>query len=99
MATKRKLAVVAVGGNALIVDKDHQSIQDQSDAAALTAHHVADMVEAGWNVILTHGSGPQVGFFEILRRDRSYARYQLYQFTAGSANMIIEAPLVYLVTR
>ena len=41
----------------------------------------------------------QLGFLEILRRDKRYARYQLYQFTAGSANMIIEAPLVFLVTR
>ena len=44
-------------------------------------------------------SEEQVGFLEILRRDRNYARYQLYQFTAGVANMIIEAPLVYLITR
>jgi hypothetical protein len=41
----------------------------------------------------------KVGFLEILRRDKHYARYQLYQFTAGAANMIIEAPLVYLITR
>ncbi len=41
----------------------------------------------------------RVGFFEILRRDRNYANYQLYQFTAGAANMVIEAPLVFLVTR
>ncbi len=41
----------------------------------------------------------KVGFLEVLKRDRNYARYQLYQFTAGTANMIIEAPLVYLITR
>ncbi len=41
----------------------------------------------------------QQGFLEILKRDKNYASYQLYQFTAGAANMIIEAPLVYLVTR
>ena len=41
----------------------------------------------------------KIGFMEILRRDKHYARYQLYQFTAGAANMIIEAPLVYLITR
>jgi hypothetical protein len=41
----------------------------------------------------------KVGFLEILRRDRHYARYQLFQFTAGAANMIIEAPLVFLITR
>ncbi|HTT41162.1 MAG TPA: carbamate kinase [Burkholderiales bacterium] len=59
-------AIVAVGGNSLIVDEQHQSIPDQFNAAAATSHYVADMVEAGWTVVLTHGNGPQVGF--ILRR-------------------------------
>jgi MFS family permease len=40
-----------------------------------------------------------IGFFAILREDVGYARYQLYQFTAGTANMLIEAPLIYLVSR
>jgi carbamate kinase len=61
-----KLAVVAVGGNALIRDKDHMSIADQFEQAALTVTHIADMIEAGWNVVVTHGNGPQMGF--ILRR-------------------------------
>ncbi|MBH0190011.1 MAG: hypothetical protein HP493_14525, partial [Nitrospira sp.] len=61
-----KLAVVAVGGNALIRDKHHESIPDQSREAALTVHHIAEMIAAGWNVVITHGTGPQVGF--ILRR-------------------------------
>jgi carbamate kinase len=66
MASRRRTAVVAVGGNSLILDKDHQSIPDQAAAAALSAHHIADLAVAGWNVVITHGSGPQVGF--ILRR-------------------------------
>jgi carbamate kinase len=66
MGTSDKLAVVAVGGNALIRDKDHESIPDQSREAAITTHHIADMIAAGWNVVITHGTGPQVGF--ILRR-------------------------------
>ncbi len=66
MSADRPLAVVAVGGNSLIVDADHIAIPCQSDAAAETAHHLADMVESGWDVIVTHGNGPQVGF--ILRR-------------------------------
>jgi carbamate kinase len=66
MAFSDRIAVVAVGGNSLIVDREHESIPDQSAAAAVTAHHIADMVGAGWNVVITHGSGPQVGF--ILRR-------------------------------
>ena len=66
MANKPGLAVVAVGGNALIRDKDHLSIADQFTEASVTARHIADMIEAGWNVIVTHGNGPQMGF--ILRR-------------------------------
>jgi len=66
MSPTNKLAVVAVGGNALIRDKDHESIPDQSREAVITTHHIAEMIAAGWNVVITHGTGPQVGF--ILRR-------------------------------
>jgi carbamate kinase len=62
----KPLAVVAVGGNALIRDEQHTSLADQYDAVCATATHVATMISAGWNVVLTHGNGPQVGF--ILRR-------------------------------
>ena len=61
----KKLAVVAVGGNALIKDPQHKTIADQYAAACETMAHVTSMLEAGWNVIVTHGNGPQVGF--ILR--------------------------------
>ena len=66
MTSTNKLAVVAVGGNSLILDKDHESIPDQSREAAITVHHIVDMIATGWNVVITHGTGPQVGF--ILRR-------------------------------
>ena len=62
----KPIAVVAVGGNALIRDSQHTALQDQYDAVCATATHVGDMIAAGWNVVLTHGNGPQVGF--ILRR-------------------------------
>jgi carbamate kinase len=62
----RKVAVVAVGGNSLIKSKDRQTIPDQYAAASESMAHIAGMIEAGWNVIVTHGNGPQVGF--ILRR-------------------------------
>lgn len=61
-----KVAVVAVGGNSLIKDSHHQSVYDQYAAAAELSKHVAGMIEQGWDVLLTHGNGPQVGF--ILRR-------------------------------
>ena len=66
MTSTNRLAVVAVGGNSLILDKDHESIPDQSREAAITVRHIVDMIATGWNVVITHGTGPQVGF--ILRR-------------------------------
>ncbi len=58
--------VIAIGGNSLIPDGDHQSVQDQYGAAAETDDHIASLVEQGWDVAISHGNGPQVGF--ILRR-------------------------------
>ncbi len=58
--------VIAIGGNSLIPDKDHKSVQDQYAAAAATDEHIAGLIEQGWDVAISHGNGPQVGF--ILRR-------------------------------
>jgi carbamate kinase len=63
---EKKLAVVALGGNALILDKNRKTIPDQFDAVKETVKHITDMIEDGWQVIVTHGNGPQVGF--IMRR-------------------------------
>jgi len=63
---EQKLAVVAIGGNSLIKDKAHQTIEDQYLAAKETTYHIADMIEQGWDIAIGHGNGPQVGF--ILRR-------------------------------
>jgi carbamate kinase len=60
------LAVLAIGGNALIRDRAHESIPDQYDMVCGVAETVAGMLAEGWDVVITHGNGPQVGF--ILRR-------------------------------
>jgi carbamate kinase len=66
MAESRKLAVVAIGGNSLIKDPRHQSVEDQEDSLRETARYLADMIASGWDLVIGHGNGPQVGF--ILRR-------------------------------
>ncbi len=69
---EQKLAVVAIGGNSLIKDKTHQTVEDQYEAARETTFHIADMIEQGWDVAIGHGNGPQVGF--ILRRSEIAAK-------------------------
>ncbi|NLB35629.1 MAG: carbamate kinase [Elusimicrobia bacterium] len=56
------LAVVAVGGNALIRDSSLQSVADQYTASVEMMRHITTMIQEGWDVVVTHGNGPQVGF-------------------------------------
>ena len=67
MSEKQKTAVIAIGGNSLILDKAHEDVASQGSAVQETCKHIADMIERGWNLVITHGNGPQVGF--ILRRN------------------------------
>ena len=62
----KQIAVIAIGGNSLVRDEAHQAVEDQYTAICETARSIAGMVEQGFEVIITHGNGPQVGF--ILRR-------------------------------
>lgn len=61
----RKLAVIAIGGNSLIRHKDKKSVEDQYNALCETMRHVVCVLEAGWQVVVTHGNGPQVGFIML----------------------------------
>ena len=63
-----RVAVVAIGGNSLIKDKDHQAVPDQFKTTRQTCVHIAGMIEKGWDVVITHGNGPQVGFI-LLRSE------------------------------
>jgi carbamate kinase len=72
--SEKKVAVVAIGGNSLIKDKNHQTVEDQYEAAKETSYHLVDMIEQGWDVAIGHGNGPQVGF--ILRRSEIAAKVE-----------------------
>lgn len=63
-----RIAVIAIGGNSLIRDELHKSVADQYDAVVETVRHIAGMVEQGYDVVITHGNGPQVGFI-LLRSE------------------------------
>jgi carbamate kinase len=76
MTQKKKVAVVAIGGNSLIRDKSHQSVGDQYDSVKETSGHIAEMIQQGWDVAISHGNGPQVGF--ILRRSE-LAAHELHE--------------------
>jgi len=93
---KKGVAVVAVGGNSLIKDKNHQTINDQYEAGAESMRHIADMIEAGWDVVVTHGNGPQVGF--ILRRSE-LSMHELHPVALDYCGADTQGSIGYMFTR
>jgi carbamate kinase len=91
-----KVAVVAIGGNSLITDKKHVSVDSQYKAAAETCQHIMDMIEAGWRVIITHGNGPQVGF--ILRR-AELAKHELHMVPLDSCGADTQGAIGYQIQK
>ena len=65
-----KTLVIAIGGNSLIKDAQHQSVADQFVAVVETVRHITNLLELGYHVVVTHGNGPQVGFI-LLRSEHS----------------------------
>jgi carbamate kinase len=53
--------VVALGGNALLRRGDEDSAEVMRKNARTAAERVADIASRGWEVVVTHGNGPQVG--------------------------------------
>jgi len=98
MAKKRarKVAVVAVGGNSLIKDKAHQSVPDQYDAAAQSMEHIAGMIQAGWDVVVTHGNGPQVGF---IQRRSELSKHELHEVPLDYCGADTQGAIGYMFQR
>lgn len=57
----RKRAVVALGGNALIKEGQEGNIHEQFANTREVSKSIVKMIKAGWDVVITHGNGPQVG--------------------------------------
>lgn len=66
-------AIVAVGGNALVEPGEPATVQTQRRHVADTCRALADMVAGGWQIVVTHGNGPQVGA-ALLRSEHAAAR-------------------------
>ena len=91
-ATQRDLVVIAIGGNSLISARDKKSVADQYDAICATVAHIADVIESGRRVVITHGNGPQVGFIllrsEIARKNSDLHSVPLVSCVADTQGAI-----------
>jgi carbamate kinase len=87
-----KLAFIAIGGNSLIKSKNLQTVADQHHAIRDTVSHVADLIEQGYQVVISHGNGPQVGFImlrsEVARRETGLHLVPLVNVVADTQGSI-----------
>jgi len=64
---KKRKIVVALGGNA--IQTGDASAEAQKRALEETAMYLADMIDSGAELIITHGNGPQVGNLMIQQKE------------------------------
>mmetsp|Transcript_1873 Transcript_1873/g.4102 ORF Transcript_1873/g.4102 Transcript_1873/m.4102 type:complete len:481 (-) Transcript_1873:683-2125(-) len=83
-----ELVVVALGGNALLKRGERMSEETQLINARSAAQNVANLVEAGYRVVLTHGNGPQVGQLAVQAPDT--ALHMLDAQTEGAIGYILQ---------
>lgn len=88
------LIVLAIGGNSLIRDEAHKTVQDQWALTRDTCHHIAAIAERGHRIVVTHGNGPQVGF--ILRRSE-LARGELHEVPLDSCDADTQGAIGYMI--
>ena len=91
-----KLIVIAIGGNSLIEDKNHVTVDAQYQAAEKTAHHIAKLIKAGHRVVIAHGNGPQVGYI-LLRAE--YASKILHSVPLDSCVADTQGAIGYQLQR
>ena len=64
----KRLIVVALGGNAISREDQEGNVDQQFANSVATARQLADLVENGYQLVITHGNGPQIGNF-LLRNE------------------------------
>ncbi len=87
-----KLVFIAIGGNSLIKNKTLRTVEDQHAAIRETVQGVADLIEQNFQVVLSHGNGPQVGFImrrsEVARRETGLHLVPLVNVVADTQGSI-----------
>ena len=91
-----ELAVLAIGGNSLIKDKNHIALSWQYEAVKETSKHIADLLEEGLSMVITHGNGPQVGF---LYRRGELASQELPLITLDICGADTQGAIGYMIQK
>jgi len=93
-----KLAVVALGGNALLRDNQLGTIEEQEQNTTETLENIVFLLREGYNLVLTHGNGPQVGNI-LLRNDAGEQVYGIAQMPLDICVADSQGGIGYMIER
>jgi len=94
----KKLAVVALGGNALLRDDQLGTIDEQEQNTTDTLENLIYLIKEGYNVVITHGNGPQVGNI-LMRNDAGEAVYGIPQMPLDICVADSQGGIGYMIER
>lgn len=96
--SKPKLAVVALGGNALLRGNQKGTNEEQNQNTLDTLENLVYLIEEGYNLIISHGNGPQVGNI-LMRNDAGESTYNIPQMPLDACVADSQGSIGYMIER
>ncbi|MFZ0282699.1 MAG: carbamate kinase [Bacteroidales bacterium] len=94
----KKLAVVALGGNALLRGNQIGTIDEQEENTTKTLENLVFLINEGYDIVITHGNGPQVGNI-LMRNDAGEQMYQIAQMPVDICVADSQGGIGYMIER
>lgn len=94
----RKLAVVALGGNALLRGDQSGTIDEQEQNTTETLENLIFLIREGYDLVVTHGNGPQVGNI-LMRNDAGEQIYNIAQMPVDICVADSQGGIGYMIER
>lgn len=95
---KNKLAVVALGGNALLRGNQAGTIEEQEQNTNDTCENLIFLLNEGYDLVITHGNGPQVGNI-LMRNDAGEQLYNIAQMPIDVCVADSQGGIGYMIER
>lgn len=95
---KKKLAVVALGGNALLRGDQIGTIDEQEENTTQTLENLIFLINEGYDLVITHGNGPQVGNI-LMRNDAGEQLYNIAQMPVDICVADSQGGIGYMIER
>ena len=93
-----KLAVIALGGNALLRDNQVGTIEEQEQNTTDTLENIIFLLREGYNIVISHGNGPQVGNI-VMRNDAGEQMYNIPQMPLDVCVADSQGGIGYMIER